>query len=535
MVGSGLRRLTAAFGVLWFTAAATTAAQQGSVNFTFYVDSASGSDANPGTEALPWKTVAKVNSTALKPGQSVGFKRNGVWREQLISPSSGTPDSPITFGAYGEGALPVFLGSIRISFWTPDSAAVYRTTGITWVPNMVFQDGTYIPKATGRASMSPGSFYVDTGTNVLYIWLATQDDPSAHAIEVSANSAAPYGMIQDGYFGHSYLVFDSLEVKYANWAAFRVYGGQYITIRNCTVEYAYDNAIVAIGTSQSAPGDPDGFVVTDNTISHSGMYRATAGASGAEAIALDGSNPFSIRGNHIDTSYGEGIVAVNGAANGDISNNVITNQQISGAIYLAVSGGRILQNVQVTGNAIYNGTAPSAIIALLLAVEGAGTIANVDVTYNLVDNWPSGYGIGIGNGDGTITQIRVLNNTVSGVAYGFLEQGNSTMVNNTIENNIFAATGCGVVVGTGSSGANTLNYNLYLPNAGVIFYWLGEYYDFSDFQSASGQEVNGLSAAPLFTDVSAEDFTLGSGSPAIGAGVYVPGVSTTNPPNLGAN
>jgi hypothetical protein len=30
------------------------------------------------------------------------------------------------------------------------------------------------------------------------------------------------------------------------------------------------------------------------------------------------------------------------------------------------------------------------------------------------------------------------------------------------------------------------------------------------------------------------DFTLQAGSPAIGAGVYIPGVSTANPPNIGA-
>ena len=54
--------------------------------FTFYVDSAAGLDSNPGTIALPWQTVAKVNGTTLAPGQSVGFKRGGIWRETLIGP-----------------------------------------------------------------------------------------------------------------------------------------------------------------------------------------------------------------------------------------------------------------------------------------------------------------------------------------------------------------------------------------------------------------------------------------------------------------
>ena len=59
-------------------------------SFTFYVDSVNGLDSNPGTLAAPWKTIGKVNSTQLLPGQSVGFASGGVWREKLIPGQSGT-------------------------------------------------------------------------------------------------------------------------------------------------------------------------------------------------------------------------------------------------------------------------------------------------------------------------------------------------------------------------------------------------------------------------------------------------------------
>ncbi|HZP00406.1 MAG TPA: hypothetical protein VFD30_08935, partial [Terriglobia bacterium] len=43
---------------------------------TYYVDSAAGNDANSGqSSSAPWKTLAKVNSVALNPGDSVLFKR----------------------------------------------------------------------------------------------------------------------------------------------------------------------------------------------------------------------------------------------------------------------------------------------------------------------------------------------------------------------------------------------------------------------------------------------------------------------------
>jgi len=49
----------------------------------FYVDAANGSDNNPGTEALPWKTLRKVTEARLTTGQSVFLRCNRVWRESL--------------------------------------------------------------------------------------------------------------------------------------------------------------------------------------------------------------------------------------------------------------------------------------------------------------------------------------------------------------------------------------------------------------------------------------------------------------------
>lgn len=69
------------------TAAATASAG-------VYVDAIGGSDGNPGTEALPWKTLRKVTEARLTTGQSVFLRCNRVWRESLaldsIQLSNGT-------------------------------------------------------------------------------------------------------------------------------------------------------------------------------------------------------------------------------------------------------------------------------------------------------------------------------------------------------------------------------------------------------------------------------------------------------------
>jgi hypothetical protein len=80
-----------------------TAAQAAS----YYVDNTSGSDSNSGTSsAAPWKSLSKVNRTTFQAGDTINFKRGGVWRGNLEIKNSGTPNLPIIYQAYGTGAAP---------------------------------------------------------------------------------------------------------------------------------------------------------------------------------------------------------------------------------------------------------------------------------------------------------------------------------------------------------------------------------------------------------------------------------------------
>ncbi|MER6917237.1 right-handed parallel beta-helix repeat-containing protein [Streptomyces sp. NPDC000594] len=82
---------------------------------TYYVDAVSGSDSNNGTRATtPWKTLNRVNSAALAPGDTVAFRRGRAWTGSLLLTSSGTPAAPLTVTAYGDrsAALPVIGGQV---------------------------------------------------------------------------------------------------------------------------------------------------------------------------------------------------------------------------------------------------------------------------------------------------------------------------------------------------------------------------------------------------------------------------------------
>lgn len=85
---------------------------------TYYV-SPSGSDANPGSAAAPWRTVDRVNRASLAPGDTVLFQGGATFGDAtLVPPSSGTSGSPVTFGSYGSG-----------------QATINNSNGAVWLPS----------------------------------------------------------------------------------------------------------------------------------------------------------------------------------------------------------------------------------------------------------------------------------------------------------------------------------------------------------------------------------------------------------------
>jgi len=98
---------------------------------TYYADATNGLDANTGrSPSSAWKTIEKVNSFTLTPGDSVLFRRNETFRGNLI-PYSGSSSGNITYGAYGTGAKPKLLASLkRVSEtdWISEGGNIWRTS-----------------------------------------------------------------------------------------------------------------------------------------------------------------------------------------------------------------------------------------------------------------------------------------------------------------------------------------------------------------------------------------------------------------------
>ncbi|MDR2476733.1 MAG: carboxypeptidase regulatory-like domain-containing protein, partial [Treponema sp.] len=85
----------------------------------YYVSFSTGNDENAGTEAAPWKTIARVNRQTFQAGDAILFKSGDTWtwdentmtgKDFLAPQGSGTDGNPITISSYGAGDKPKLEG-----------------------------------------------------------------------------------------------------------------------------------------------------------------------------------------------------------------------------------------------------------------------------------------------------------------------------------------------------------------------------------------------------------------------------------------
>ena len=73
---------------------------------TYYVDSASGSDTNPGTQTQPWRTIQKAADTMAAGDTAI--VQAGAYDERVTITRSGSPGNLITFQASGNAKVKAF-------------------------------------------------------------------------------------------------------------------------------------------------------------------------------------------------------------------------------------------------------------------------------------------------------------------------------------------------------------------------------------------------------------------------------------------
>ena len=247
----------------------------------YYVDSVNGSDSYSGlSTSSPWRTLAKVSGSSIRPGDSVLLRCGRTWREQLTIRFSGTASSPITIGSYGTGDKPAICGAdVFSSGWVSIGSNKWYHSSVSLDPDQVlFNEIRGKRKSSSGYLVNPRDWCYDAGTDRVYVYSGT--NPANLTVEVGIrNNTVKFN-------GYDYIVVEDLQFEKTRHALVTFDNGStYCTIRDCTflqgpTDESSDSASVLYYTgssrcevSGSTFGKDTGADVSDqNWASYVGIY-----------------------------------------------------------------------------------------------------------------------------------------------------------------------------------------------------------------------------------------------------------------------
>jgi hypothetical protein len=239
---------------------------------TYYVDP-SGSNANDGlSPQTPWRTLLKVGISTFQPGDSILFKRDGVWNEWLTPPSSGTAGNLIKFDAYGNGRPPEFTGRYTTTStqWTNTSGNVWQ---ITLTATQAISQLNFVQFGSiwgnGRASQAAlahnRDWYYDSVTQILYVY-STGGNPVTGYGSVTPIILSGQSLININNV--SYVEIQHIKLDWYDGYGVQVQGtSDHIWLANILADSQVPNATVPLGFYVHPSGTP-GDIHLYNTDAH---------------------------------------------------------------------------------------------------------------------------------------------------------------------------------------------------------------------------------------------------------------------------
>lgn len=488
---------------------------------TYYIDATNGNDNNDGlSQATAWKTIAKVNSSNFLPGDFILFKRGEIWRELLTVPSSGAPGNPITFGAYGSCDKPIISGADAITItnsfkWTSSDDGINEyylekssggNPGIT-KPILLWLDQQNLTEGSAGSLSDHEWDWTDNdslGYNTVYV-RNDSEDPDVSGVLIEAGNRDIIIRIVDKF----YITIKDFELRQSDalWSGVvHIYDSYNITFQNCII---HDGHYAPIYMHQSDADPPSGITI-DSCIIYG--CRRTDSPYGS-VIKLDGCNNNIIKNSLIyesnNTSWSDVITLFNS------NKNVIEHNEIYGPAGNGIYARPNSDSNIIRYNLIYKITGP--------AIQIRENSNQNEVYYNIF--YENGLAIQ-SDGDVAINGTKIYNNTIHNTE----KNNNGIHVNNTnteciVKNNIvFVGNGDAFFVHSNSINGVDSDNNCFRNTAGALIIWGGTNYtikQFSNYQSASGQDSNSITNDPKFANTSNKEFHIGPVSPCINKGTNV--------------
>ena len=182
----------------------------------------------------PWKTINKVNSSNFQPGDSILFKRGGIWKEYLDFPSSGNASNLIIIGSYGDGELPIITGINVYEGWNNSSNWTSAENNIwsrdqSYNPQRLWIDGKEVLRNEQIDSLD--------GTRYMWAW-----ENSKIYVYSTENPAVNFNLMETNVLyetviisNQNYIKLQDIEIQGGYVFALAIRGCSHVTVKDCSI------------------------------------------------------------------------------------------------------------------------------------------------------------------------------------------------------------------------------------------------------------------------------------------------------------
>ncbi|MGD9186793.1 MAG: Ig-like domain-containing protein [Desulfobacteraceae bacterium] len=457
----------------------------------------------------------------------------------LNMPRSGSQGAPIVIRSYN-GETAMLDGALQDTLtWAQFNGGVYRTTVSATAVHLVLADGkrlfpyTSLDDLTNLVWDNTPGFYQDGST--LYVHLQNDKDPSSASMVVSRYGNA-FTVEQD------YIYFLDLTFKHYGQGSYAKAIYMNNASDNLVQGCAFINNDLGVGIKRESHRN----VIQNNVFSDTIFDWPWDGIKGVGQLEDGGItfyDPLTGRGNIIrrntfhDDFDGMGVCPESTAAltnETDVYENVVFRMGDDG-----VTTDGQCSNVRIWGNTFYD-----VLMGISLAPVYDGPVYAIR---NLI------YRTGVGNNDYSGSPFKFNSGyDQSGPIYLFHNTSDAVLPDNNglhikspgswhliyARNNIWSGTDYALNNNNTSQPVDLDYDNLYHTGLNDLVRWDGTRYEtLTLFSAATGQESNGLNAAPDFFDAANGLYNLDPSSDLVNAGVSIPGINhdyTGGAPDIGA-
>ena len=433
----------------------------------FHVDNAnpSASDSNPGTFALPYRTISAAVVQRAAPGNTI-VVHSGNYPERITVAASGRAGAPITVQSAGLVTVDGADDYSATSRWTHVTGSVWLARDVASAPVQVFADGARLDPSSAPAASLPSRTFRYVSNAGLYVNVGGAN-PGTHGTRV--------GLRSNGFV---------------------ISGRSHVTVDGFRVTRTESDGIHLVASSQC--------VISNNEITF----------AGAQGIHVAGGNAVTVAGNSCSDHRDHGIALSNGVTQSVIRDNASfrnARRDVRAARGIQLTG---CSNNRIERNRLYDN-------------QDSGLQINTDSDNNVcVQNlsWNNGdHGMDHLGSTGT---IHIGDVTYGNFNDGFSIEGASknTRLYDCIGMDNGITTGhYDLWVDAESTNGFQSDYNIFWNSTGAPpVRYVSTYATVAAYSAASGKDQHSTHDDPRFVAPHSGDFRLLPGSPAIDAGTSAP-------------